>query len=801
MNTNDYITVPHIEDFKPTSHNRLVNSDINSSYLHTQVNLPLNSWNNSASVNDVTPSGLESHARFLHSKALTPTVPSDTGLPVNGITSPGHDSDISPVLAAEFELLPPIPAATGNHGNLASQAPTALPVNTIQPALSVPTVLPADMPPQQHTGASHSGRSVLREPPATGPGSSPGDPASVPGARYTGHSVLREPPATGPGSSPGDPVSAPPKTPHCFYGQVPHCSPVPSNWPRINPTIWSQELSPLTQQCLRIYDVVRDTALPNFMSARIPIPSALNIPAWRELIQEINYPDHLISDFLEFGFPLDYQGDFYTNSEEVSNHQSALQFPDAISAFVETELTAKAVIGPFNDPCFHPPPKISPLMTRPKHDSSSRRVIMDLSWGDHSVNSHIDNSQYLGTPYKLALPTVDTITDMILSAGQGCWIYKRDLSRAYKQLRTCPLAWPLTAFQHEGKVFLDTSIVFGARPGAMFCQRTTDVLSYTMHHFGYNMRSYLDDMLGVEKTQEQAQKADSFLGQKLDDLGLDHKEEKHCQPAQSQVCLGILFDSVNMTKSIPPSKLHEVGEELATWSNKQFATKRQLQSLAGKLLFIAKCSSPARLFINSILADLRAAPDSGTILLSETTRSDIHWFQALFPHYNGLSLLCHPPLTSTQQVDCDSCLSGIGAKFGDLYYSEQLPQCVLQLQLPITHLEMFNLLIATRLFAPQWAHHTVTLGCDNAASVSVLQTGRSRDRFLASCAIQMWFLATIHDVTLTPVHRSGDTMQQLGVDALSRGHLSPRFQHIIQKLLPNATRIRVPPALFALPPL
>ena len=113
---------------------------------------------------------------------------------------------------------------------------------------------------------------------------------------------------------------------------------------------------------------------------------------------------------------------------------------------------------------------------------------------------------------------------------------------------------------------------------------------------------------------------------------------------------------------------------------------------------------------------------------------------------------------------------------------------------------MLNLLIATRLFAPQWAHHTVTLGCDNAASVSVLQTSRSRDRLLAACAKQMWTFAAVHDVTIIPVHRSGDTMQQLGVDTLSRSHLSPRFQRIIQELIPNGTRIRVTPAQFALPP-
>ena len=596
------------------------------------------------------------------------------------------------------------------------------------------------------------------------------------------------------------PTQVPPRTPHCFYGQQPQFTPVSDNWPRINPEIWSQNLSLLTLTCLKIYDTVRDTAIPNFAGARIPIPSGLNIQAWRDLTQEINYPDKLICDFLCFGFPLDHDPVFYPNVGDKKNHSSALQYPEAIQSFIDTEVAAKAVIVPFNTPCFIPSPKISPLMTRPKHDSQERRVIMDLSWGEHSVNSHIDNTQYLGTAYKLALPTVDTISDMILSAGQGSYIYKRDLSRAYKQLRTCPLAWPLTAFQHRDETFLDISICFGVKPGAMFCQRTTDVIAYTMKQKGHNLCSYIDDLLGIEKTQAKAQLADTYLGQKLDDLGLDHKEAKHFHPAQSQVCLGILFDTVTMTKSIPPNKLHEIGIELQKWIRKQSATKRELQSLAGTLLFIAKCSTPARMFINSILADLRNAPTTGYITLSQATLSDITFFLELFPLYNGVSLLCHPPLASTKQVDCDSCLSGAGARFGELYYSEQFPTFITDLQLSITHLEMLNLLVATRLFAAQWTHHTVTLGCDNAASVAVLQTGKSRDRLLAACAKQMWILATAHDVTLNPIHRSGDIMQQLGVDALSRRHLSQRFQNIISQLLRDGTRVRVPPALFTLPP-
>ena len=65
------------------------------------------------------------------------------------------------------------------------------------------------------------------------------------------------------------------------------------------PAQWSQ-----FEQYLHIYDVVRATALPNYIEARIPLPSGLNIPVWRTLLAD--FPDSSLVDHLEYGWPLDY---------------------------------------------------------------------------------------------------------------------------------------------------------------------------------------------------------------------------------------------------------------------------------------------------------------------------------------------------------------------------------------------------------------------------------------------------------------------------------------------------------------
>ena len=334
----------------------------------------------------------------------------------------------------------------------------------------------------------------------------------------------------------------------------------------------------------------------------------------------------------------------------------------------------------------------------------------------------------------------------------------------------------------------------------MMCQRTTEVIAHAMRHHNYRLEVYLDDLLGCQKLLVTATAADSYLGETLDSLGLAHKRSKHCPPAQQQICLGILFDTVKMSKAIPDTKLAEINTELQKWARKSTATRHELQSLAGRLLFIAKCSKPARLFINSLLADLRNAPDTGYTQLSPATLSDIHWFRELMPLYNGISLLHHPPLDPHHQVDLDACLSGFGAKSGQEFYMEQLPDFLLQLNLSITHLEMLNILVATRLFSTKWSHHTINLGCDNQAAVAVLQSAKARDRLLAACAKQIWLFAAAYDFTLMPFHRPGSEMQQLGIDALSRHHLSPKFRAIVDNMATTGHRVRVPVSLFNLPP-
>ena len=112
-------------------------------------------------------------------------------------------------------------------------------------------------------------------------------------------------------------------------------------------------------------------------------------------------------------------------------------FPEAVDAYIDTERGHNALIGPFES---SPVDKlhVSPLMTRPKPDGT-RRLIVDLSWPRGlGVNSRIPDNTFDNNPGVLKYPTVDHIVEAVNKLGTDLLLFKIDLKRANRNLRSDP---------------------------------------------------------------------------------------------------------------------------------------------------------------------------------------------------------------------------------------------------------------------------------------------------------------------------------------------------------------------------
>ena len=246
------------------------------------------------------------------------------------------------------------------------------------------------------------------------------------------------------------------------------------------------------------------------------------------------------------------------------NHRGALLFPDAIDSYLSTESGRHAVIGPFRANPFSCPVALSPLNSVPKQDSAKRRIIVDLSWpAGSSVNDGISSSSYLGEEISLTYPTVDNIASLIWSTGAGCLIYKRDLKWAYRQFPVDPRDYPLLGYCWNHDLYFDVVLPMGLRSAAMACQRITTAVCYICEAEGHPTLSYLDDFIGVASPAT-ARQGYERCGSLLEDLGLEESPYKACPPATTATCLGVQFDTVQMTMSVTPERLEEIEPLLGT---------------------------------------------------------------------------------------------------------------------------------------------------------------------------------------------------------------------------------------------
>ena len=264
----------------------------------------------------------------------------------------------------------------------------------------------------------------------------------------------------------------------------------------------------------------------------------------------------------------------------------------------------------------------------------------------------------------------------------------------------------------------------------------------------------------------------------MTELGFEISEKKVVQPATKVTCLGVDIDTVEFTVSITPDKVTEILSECLSWVERNECTKKQLQSLLGKLLYVTKCVRISRPFLNRMLDLLRAADKVTKISLNMDFKRDLNWFIQFLPKFNGKAFISHRPIT--EEIELDASLQGLGARWGHLVYTISIH--VGFKNFTIVHLEMLNILVAIRTWGRQWHGKAVNIFCDNAAVVSVLNSGKTRDLTLTAIARNIFMETAEEDISLKTVHIMGKINEI--ADTLSRWNMGTQYQQKFYHLLP-----------------
>lgn len=298
-----------------------------------------------------------------------------------------------------------------------------------------------------------------------------------------------------------------------------HAERVAKFWP--TPSAQAQHVFP---EFCEMYQQIKQFNCPNFMGARIPLKTDLNIEQWRALLKDFH--DTELCDFLLFGWPLGYHADCPPQPVH-ENHPSAKQFGSHVEKFIATEKGFNAILGPFKEQPFTPWTRVSPIMTRPKRESEQRRIIIDLSFPiGNAVNDGIDTANHFGSNIKYSLPSITTLVERIKEQGRGCYLWKADLTRAYRQWRVDPLDTPFLGMMVNGHYYLDLCPPFGCRSSAAICQRVANAMVYIMQKKNCYAIAYLDDYAGADHAKEEAERSFKVFKSTAKTLGLQLAEHK-----------------------------------------------------------------------------------------------------------------------------------------------------------------------------------------------------------------------------------------------------------------------------------
>ena len=187
-------------------------------------------------------------------------------------------------------------------------------------------------------------------------------------------------------------------------------------------------------------------------------------------------------------------------------------------------------MGPFDKIPFTGKVGISPLSTRPKKGSADRRVILDLSFPvGQAVNDGIPKDTYLGFAVKLTFPKTDEFAYRIFQLGKGCYMFKIDLSRYFRQIPLDPADYLLIGYVIDGKIYFDKVLPMGMRSAPYIAQRITNAIAFIHRQLKYFLLNYVDDFVGAE-LQDKIWAAYHALANILEQLGVETSEDKIVPP-------------------------------------------------------------------------------------------------------------------------------------------------------------------------------------------------------------------------------------------------------------------------------
>ena len=483
------------------------------------------------------------------------------------------------------------------------------------------------------------------------------------------------------------------------------------------------------------------------------------------------HPDPTFVDYILTGMREGFRVGFLPSGRLKSarrNFSTAEDHASVVQNYLDLECSLGRVVGPV-EPESLPGIHVSSFGVIPKWQQPGKwRLIVDLSRPEGAsvndgISSHLCSMTYM---------RVDDVADAILKIGQGAEMAKIDIQSAYRIVPVHPGDRWLLGMMWQGKLYVDMALPFGLRSAPKIFSVIADGLEWILRANGapYTWH-YLDDFItiGAPNSGECAFNR-SLMSHMCRRLGVPLAQDKCEGPTTCLTFLGIEVDSVALELRLPERKLAELWAVLAEWRSGTSRTKKDLDSLAGKLQHAATVVRPGRTFLRRIYNILATTKKPHHhIPIRSGLKSDLAWWHTFLESWNGTSMLLPSKKASpdTRVVSDASGSWGCGAYWGDKWFQLQWEPSMAVGNLSIALKELVPIIMAATAWGRYWRGLVVQCCSDNKATVAVLNTRTSKDNDIMHLLRCLFFFEAYWEFCLVAAYIPGPANGL--ADDLSRG--------------------------------
>ena len=414
---------------------------------------------------------------------------------------------------------------------------------------------------------------------------------------------------------------------------------------------------------------------------------------------------------------------------------------------------------------------ISYIFPVPKKAMGEFRIIFDLS----ELNKFIRKVHF----------RMDNILSIMTLIYPGDWLVSIDLSDAYHSVAIHPSSMPYLAFALKNIFYLFTCLPQGLTSSPRIFTMLMRVILKFLRSFSIKIAAWLDDFIVAASSASLVSSHASFSIRSFQELGfIPNIDKSHLKPTQRLLHLGLVWDTVSYTVSVPFDKLENVQKKcLFALSSK--VSIQFLSSILGSIEFFRWGFPFAAVHYRSLQRCVTSHLSKGfsyetRIYPSQAACLDLDWWASCGTSLPARSLYSFSPDINLWSDSSETGWGGWSSQGDSTYGFWSLYESFLHINI----LELKAVFFLLKSFFRQTYNCSILIHTDNTTVIAYINNqGGSCSARLCHLALDIWNFCIQRNIMIQAIHIPG--VENIEADKLSRMPFNDHSYYLSQNTFDN----------------